>query len=78
MRKSVLAIFLITVLILSSAIAFSGCSLIAKAQGKTYVNYVQSGAYSVGTMESDVIPDDILIEWYGGSVNVTKYDYKQL
>ena len=74
MKKQSLAILLILVLILSSTVAFSGCSLIAKAQGKTYVNYVQSGAYSVGTMESDVIPDDILIEWYGGSVNVTKYD----
>ncbi len=73
MKKTIIILTIVTLLFVA-AFSFSGCSLIAKAQGKTYISYVQSGAYSVGTMEGDIIPEDILIDWYGGSVNVTKYE----
>ena len=72
--KKTLIILTIVTLILVAAFSFSGCSLIAKAQGKTYISYVQSGAYSSGNAEEDIIPEDILINWYGGSVNITQYD----
>ena len=73
MKKTAIILAIIVTLCVS-AFAFSGCSLIAKVSGKTYVSYVQSGAYNVGTMEGEIIPNDILINWYGGSVNVTQYD----
>jgi len=73
MKKLTIAIILLVILT-ATLCTFSGCSLIAKAQGKTYVSYVQASAYTVGTMENEIIPDDILINWYGGSVNITQYD----
>ncbi len=73
MKKTAIILTIIVTLSVL-AFAFSGCSLVAKVTGKTYVSYVQSGAYTVGNLEGDIIPDDILINWYGGSVNVTQYD----
>ena len=73
MKKTAIILTIIVTLSVL-AFAFSGCSLVAKVTGKTYVSYVQSGAYTVGNLEGDIIPDDILIDWYGGSVNVTQYD----
>lgn len=74
MRKSVLAIFLIIILICTSAIAFSGCSLAAKIVGKTYVSYPVSDRFTNGNIEADTNFEDILIDWYGGSVYISQYD----
>ena len=73
MKKLAIGI-IIGILLVSTLCVFSGCSLIAKAQGKTYVSYVQSGAYTVGELETDQMAEDFLINWYGGSVNITQYD----
>ena len=73
MKKLAIGV-IIGVLLISSLFVFSGCSLIGKVTGKTYVSYVQSGAYTVGDLETDQMAEDFLINWYGGSVNIYQYD----
>ena len=73
MKKLTIGV-IIGILLVSTIFVFSGCSLIAKAQGKTYISYVQSGDYKVGELETDQMAEDFLINWYGGSVNIIQYD----
>ena len=70
MKKTLIILTIVTLLCVA-AFSFSGCSLIAKVQGKTYVNYVQSSRFTAGDMEGDTDFEDILIDWYGGSVNIS-------
>ena len=78
MKKTLIILTIILVLICSTTILFSGCSLAAKAMGKTYISYVQSSRFAAGNMEGDTDFEDILIDWYGGSVYISQYDGDKL
>ncbi len=58
----------------TSVFIFSGCSLAAKIVGKTYVSYPQASRFLVGETELDSAFEDLLIDWYGGSVYISEYD----
>ena len=72
--KKLTIFVLLLVLLLATLFTFSGCSVVAKVQGKTYVSYVQASRFTAGEMSADPDFEDILIDWYGGSVNVIQSD----
>ena len=75
-RLTIVAIIL--VICLTTLCVFSGCSLLAKVRGETYVSYVQASTYKTGGFESDQEFTSIIINWYGGSVNLYQYSGDKL
>lgn len=72
--KKIIALTIVICLFIATLGTLSGCSLVAKITGKTYITYVNASDYTVGGLDSDQDFEDILINWYAGSVNIYEYD----